>query len=113
VAIQSQVKFEKLYTASLEGIYKTQGNSSDGKTDRRAFHNIRRTFTDLACNSGTEAYLVLSDLTGNSRICEGQVVWYGNGFSQLQKQAVLEGLTIPVDLSGHTHADFECVSDIS
>lgn len=36
-----------------------------------------------------------------------QVARYGNGFSQLKKQLILEGLTIPVDLSSITYADFE------
>lgn len=80
---------------------------SEGKTDRKNFHSFRHTFTDLARNSGAEAYLVLPDLTGHSRGNEGQVARYGNGFSQLKKQAVLEGLTIPVDLLGVTYADFE------
>lgn len=80
---------------------------ADGKTDSKNFHSFRHTFTDLARDSGVEAYLVLPDLTGHSRGREGQVAKYGNGFSQLKKQSVLEGLTIPVDLSNVTYADFE------
>jgi integrase len=79
---------------------------SEGKTDRKNFHSFRHTFTDLARESGAEAYLVLPDLTGHSRGKEGQVAKYGNGFSQVKKKAVLEGLTIPVDLSTITFADF-------
>lgn len=80
---------------------------AEGKTDSKNFHSFRHTFTDLARNSGVEAYLVLPDLTGHSRSSEGQVAKYGNGFSQLKKQSVLEGLTIPVDLLNVTYADFE------
>ncbi|PTU02837.1 integrase [Pseudomonas sp. HMWF031] len=79
---------------------------ADGKTDSKNFHSFRHTFTDLARESGAEAYLVLPDLTGHSRGKEGQVAKYGNGFTQVKKQAVLEGLTIPVDLSTITYADF-------
>jgi integrase len=79
---------------------------ADGKTDRKNFHSFRHTFTDLARESGAEAYLVLPDLTGHSRGKEGQIANYGNGFSPVKKQAVLEGLTIPVDLSIITYADF-------
>ncbi|RML58192.1 Phage integrase-like protein [Pseudomonas syringae pv. pisi] len=79
---------------------------AEGKTDGKNFHSFRHTFTDLARESGAEAYLVLPDLTGHSRGKEGQVAKYGNGFSQVKKQAVLEGLTIPVDLSIITYADF-------
>lgn len=79
---------------------------AEGKTDGKNFHSFRHTFTDLARESGAEAYLVLPDLTGHSRGKEGQVAKYGNGFSQVKKQAVLEGLTIPVDLSIISYADF-------
>ena len=78
-----------------------------GKTDRKNFHSFRHTFTDLAREAGGEAYLVLPDLTGHSRGREGQVAMYGNGFSQSRKQAVLESLTIPVDLSKLTYSEFE------
>ncbi len=84
-----------------------RARDADGKTDRKNFHSFRHTFTDLARDSGAEAYLVLPDLTGHSRGSEGQVARYGNGFSQLKKQSVLEGLPIPVDLSAVTYADFE------
>jgi len=79
---------------------------AEGKTDGKNFHSFRHTFTDLARESGAEAYLVLPDLTGHSRGKEGQVARYGNGFSQAKKQAVLEGLTIPVDLSVISYAGF-------
>lgn len=80
---------------------------TDGKTDRKNFHSFRHTFTDLAREAGGEAYLVLPDLTGHSRGKEGQVAKYGNGFSQLKKQEILESLTIPVDFSNVTYEDFE------
>jgi integrase/bifunctional DNA-binding transcriptional regulator/antitoxin component of YhaV-PrlF toxin-antitoxin module len=80
--------------------------SADGKTDRKNFHSFRHTFTDLARESGAEAYLVLPDITGHSRSGEGTVARYGNGFSQEKKQAVLEGLRIPVDLSGISYENF-------
>lgn len=79
---------------------------SEGKTDRKNFHSFRHTFTDLAREAGGEAYLVLPDLTGHSRSREGQVAQYGKGFSQAKKQAVLESLTIPVDLSNVTYLSF-------
>jgi integrase len=80
---------------------------AEGKTDGKNFHSFRHTFTDLARESGEEAYLVLPDLTGHSRGSEGQVARYGNGFSQLKKRLILEGLAIPIDLSSITYADFE------
>lgn len=80
---------------------------AEGKTDRKNFHSFRHTFTDLAREAGGEAYLVLPDLTGHSRGREGQVAKYGKGFSQSKKQAVLESLTIPVDLSKITYSAFE------
>ncbi len=80
---------------------------AEGKTDRKNFHSFRHTFTDLAREAGGEAYLVLPDLTGHSRGREGQVAKYGKGFSQSKKQAVLESMTIPVDLSNVTYSAFE------
>ena len=80
---------------------------SEGKTDRKNFHSFRHTFTDLAREAGGEAYLVLPDLTGHSRGKEGQVAKYGKGFSQSKKQAVLESLAVPVDLSNITYPAFE------
>ncbi|MCH5522380.1 site-specific integrase [Pseudomonas syringae] len=79
---------------------------ADGKTDRKNFHSFRHTFTDLARQSGAEAYLALPDIAGHSRSGEGTVARYGNGFSQEKKQAVLEGLRIPVDLSGISYENF-------
>jgi hypothetical protein len=61
----------------------------------------------MARELGSEAYLVLPDLTGHSRSNEGQVAKYGNGFTISKKQAVLEALVIPVDLANVTYADFE------
>jgi hypothetical protein len=61
----------------------------------------------MARESGEEAYLVAPDITGHSRGKEGQIARYGNGFNLRKKKAVLEGLTVPVDLSGITYADFE------
>lgn len=80
---------------------------AEGKTDRKNFHSFRHTFTDLAREAGGEAYLVLPDLTGHSRGKEGQVAKYGKGFSQSKKQAVLESLVVPVDLSNITYPAFE------
>lgn len=79
---------------------------ADGKTDRQNFHSFRHTFTDLARQSGAEAYLVLPDIIGHSRSVEGTVARYGNGFSQGKKQAVLEDLRIPVDLSAISYENF-------
>lgn len=79
---------------------------AEGKTDRKNFHSFRHTFTDLARDSGAEAYLVLPDLTGHSRGKEGQVAQYGNGFSQSKRRDVLEGLKIPVDLTVIDYRNF-------
>lgn len=84
-----------------------RSRDSDGETDRKNFHSFRHTFTDMARELGSEAYLVLPDLTGHSRSNEGQVAKYGNGFTISKKQAVLEALVIPVDLANVTYADFE------
>ncbi|MFT0516302.1 MULTISPECIES: DUF6538 domain-containing protein [Pseudomonas] len=80
---------------------------AEGRTDRKNFHSFRHTFVDMARESGEEAYLVAPDITGHSRGKEGQIARYGNGFNLRKKQTVLEGLIIPVDLSGVTYADFE------
>ncbi|MFZ5938060.1 DUF6538 domain-containing protein [Pseudomonas sp. HS6-2] len=80
---------------------------AEGRTDRKNFHSFRHTFVDMARESGEEAYLVAPDITGHSRSKEGQIARYGNGFNLHKKQTVLEGLTVPVDLSGVTYADFE------
>ncbi|MBT9237034.1 site-specific integrase [Pseudomonas sp. MG-2] len=80
---------------------------AEGRTDRKNFHSFRHTFVDMARESGEEAYLVAPDITGHSRGKEGQIARYGNGFNLRKKKAVLEGLTVPVDLSGITYADFE------
>lgn len=80
---------------------------AEGRTDRKNFHSFRHTFVDMARESGEEAYLVAPDITGHSRGKEGQIARYGNGFNLHKKQSVLEGLTIPVDLSGVSYADFE------
>ena len=98
------------YSTTASGYFFKCGireRDADGKTDRKNFHSFRHSFTDLARDSGAEAYLVLPDLIGHSRGSEGQVAKYGNGFSQLKKQEILESLTIPVDLSSITYADFE------
>lgn len=84
-----------------------RSRDSDGETDRKNFHSFRHTFTDMARELGSEAYLVLPDLTGHSRSNEGQVAKYGNGFTISKKQTVLEALVIPVDLANITYADFE------
>ena len=80
---------------------------AEGRTDRKNFHSFRHTFVDMARESGEEAYLVAPDITGHSRGKEGQIARYGNGFNLHKKQTVLEGLIVPVDLSGITYADFE------
>jgi integrase len=80
---------------------------AEGRTDRKNFHSFRHTFVDMARESGEEAYLVAPDITGHSRGKEGQIARYGNGFNLSKKQSVLEALTIPVDLSEVTYADFE------
>lgn len=84
-----------------------RARDSDGETDRKNFHSFRHTFTDMARELGSEAYLVLPDLTGHSRSNEGQIAKYGNGFTISKKKAVLEALAIPVDLSNVSYADFE------
>lgn len=80
---------------------------AEGRTNRKNFHSFRHTFVDMARESGEEAYLVAPDITGHSRGKEGQIARYGNGFNLHKKKTVLEGLTVPVDLSGVTYADFE------
>ena len=78
-----------------------------GNTDRKNFHSFRHTFTDMARDAGAEAYLVLPDLTGHSRRKEGMLPNYGNGFTLEKKQAVLDSLQIPVDLSAISYTDFQ------
>lgn len=101
-------RFPSLSTKAAGYFYKCgiRVRDSDGDTDGKNFHSFRHTFTDLARAKGLEACLVLPDLTGHSRSKEGTVARYGNGFTLEQKRSVLEGLPIPVDLSGITYADF-------
>ena len=97
-------------STKAEGYFHSLGirkRDEDGRTDGKNFHSFRHTFTDLTREQGAEAYLVLPDLTGHSRAGEGMHARYGNGFSLERKQAVLENLPIPVDLSAISYADFE------
>ena len=92
------------------GYFYKQGirsRDAQGKADRKTFHSFRHTFTDLARAAGGESYLVLPDITGHSRGKEGMIARYGNGFSLEQKQSVLEGLPMPIKLSGISYEDFE------
>lgn len=85
-----------------------RSRNGDGRTDGKNFHSFRHTFIDLAREAGSEAYLVMPDLTGHSRKkSEGQWVGYGNGFSLEKKQQAIESLPFPLDLSHVSYADFE------
>lgn len=85
-----------------------RNRDKSGRTDGKNFHSFRHTFIDMAREAGSEAYLVMPDLTGHSRKKdEGQWVDYGKGFSLEKKRGAIESLSIPIDLSHVTYADFE------